>query len=288
MLRIRHVVRVLICQLARRVIRAPFAWATIAEVMAWPIAAAGQGIDNARAAVSAPPRADVRGGARADSTGARWPSVVPRLMALRPYAPIVSAIVPGGGQLLLGDDRFIAYVAVEALSWWTYVKDKHEQAAREGEFKELARNVARVHFSTTLPDTAWVYYEGMRDYLESGVYSQSPTGPIVPETDVNTYNGHQWDVAQGTQPTLAAALALYANTAVKPDFEWSWQNHRLEWDIFGRTTDKRNDAARAAKRDLIIIGANHMLSLVDAFTTIRLEVVPTGGGGAAIGASVRW
>ena len=126
----------------------------------------------------------------------------------------------------------------------------------------------------------------MRDYLESGAYSQSPTGPIVPETDLATYNGHQWDIAQGTQPTVAAALAVRGDRR-QAGLQWSWQNHRLEWDIFGRTTDQRNDAAQSAKRDLIIIGANHMLSLVDAFSTIRLQVVPTGAGGAAIGASVR-
>ena len=50
----------------------------------------------------------------------------------RKYAPIASAIVPGSGQALLGDNRFVGYVAVEALAWWMYAKDVSEPlGARE-------------------------------------------------------------------------------------------------------------------------------------------------------------
>ena len=69
--------------------------------------------------------------------------------ALRPYAPLVSAVVPGGGQIILGDNRFVAYLAVEVLAWWKYRKDTREQADQEALFKDIARRVARSHFSAT-------------------------------------------------------------------------------------------------------------------------------------------
>ena len=138
------------------------------------------------------------------------------------------------------------------------------------------------------PDDAWPYYERMRDYKESGEYSKTTSGPVVPETDMSTFNGQRWAILQSIYPTYAEALAQYEQLAVKPEFRWSWFNHQFEWDIFKRTTDKRNDASRAAVRDLLAIGANHVLSMVDAFATIRLQVRPTADGGTSIGGQLRW
>ena len=147
------------------------------------------------------------------------------------------------GQLMLGHERFIAYAAVEVLTWWKYLKDNHEQIRQEALFKELARGAARSHFSTTLPDGGWSYYEQMRDWLESGRYSQTDSGPVVPETDVLTYNGTRWQLAQATHVNdPLGAMAEYQQLAIKPEFRWSWRNAGLQYDIFKRTTENRNDA----------------------------------------------
>jgi hypothetical protein len=206
----------------------------------------------------------------------------------RKFAPLASLIVPGSGQALLGDDRFVGYLAVEALAWWMYAKDIHERSARESQFKELAREVARVHYSTTFPDADWAYYEWMRDKLESGVYSKTSSGPVVPETDTSTYNGKRWETLQSIYPTTAEALARYEEVAIKPEFRWSWRNHQFEYDIYQRYTDKRNDANRAAVRDLLIVATNHVLSMVDALATVRLQVQPDADGRTRIGASFPW
>jgi hypothetical protein len=215
--------------------------------------------------------------------------VAPRIAK---YAPIASAIIPGSGQVLLGNDRFIGYVAVEALSWWKYAKDVSEQRSQEAAFKRLARNQARSHFTTEspdlLPDADWAYYEKMRDYLESGSFSLSSSGPVIPETDVTTFNGSRWKLAQSTFSTRAAALEQYMQVAVRPEFEWSWKSAQFQYDIFKQTTDKRNDAYRAGLTDLMIIGANHILSMIDAFSTIRLRSGTTANGETAIGARVSW
>jgi hypothetical protein len=128
----------------------------------------------------------------------------------------------------------------------------------------------------------------MVDYKESGQYSMSPTGPVRPETNAATFNGSRWLLAQATSPDTAAALAQYERTAVKPQFMWSWSNTGLQWDIFKRYTSKRNDADQAARVDLLVIAANHVLSMVDAFTAMRLQVRAEADGRTSIGAGVRW
>jgi hypothetical protein len=225
--------------------------------------------------VAAPARA-LRGGPRVSTRTLR-------------FAPVASAIVPGSGQFMLGHDRFIAYAAVEVLSWWKYIKDSQEQNHQEALFKELARGAARSHFSTSLPDGGWSYYEQMRDWLESGRYSQTDTGPVVPETNDSTFNGTRWQLAQATHINdPAGALAEYERLAIKPEFRWSWRNAGLQYDIFKRTTENRNDAYHAGITDLAVIAANHALSMVDAFVTFRLQVQTDAIGRTRIGARVPW
>jgi hypothetical protein len=225
-----------------------------------------------------------------NSKPASGPTSGPRVSAKSlAYAPIASAIVPGSGQLMLGHDRFIVYAAVEVLGWWKYLKDTHEQTRQEALYKELARGAARSHFSTTLPDGGWSYYELMRDWQESGRYSQTDVGPVVPETNDSTYNGKRWQLAQATHVNdYAGALAEYEEIAVKPEFRWSWRNAGFQYDIFKRTTENRNDAYHAAVADLAVIAANHALSMVDAFIGFRLQVQPEPNGRTGYGASLRW
>ena len=206
----------------------------------------------------------------------------------RPFSPLASVVIPGAGQYMLGQDRFVVYAAVEALVWWQYGKHAREQVQQERAFKDVARQVARAHFSTTAPDGPWSYYEAMRDWTESGAYSTADTGPVAPETDTTTYNGHLWQLALQSHATVDAALAQYERDAVKPDFQWSWRNAAVQRDVFQQLTSKRNDAFRAAQQDLMMIVANHLLSMVDAFATFRLQVRPDSRGGGSLGASLSW
>ena len=208
------------------------------------------------------------------------------------YAPLASALVPGSGQFMLGNDRFIGYLAVETLSWWKYAKDASEQRAQEAAFKQLARRQARSHFTSgspdLLPDADWAYYEKMIDYQESGSFSLTSSGPVVPETDETTYNGSRWKLAQSTYSTREAAMQKYLEDAVRPEYAWSWKSASFQYDIFKQMTEKRNDANRAGSYDLMVIGANHILSMIDAFSMIRLRAGTSANGTTSIGASVRW
>jgi hypothetical protein len=209
-------------------------------------------------------------------------------IARKHLAPVASAIIPGTGQIMLGNNRSIAYFAVEVVGWWRYRKHANERAAQEGAFKELARRVSRAHFTPDAGDGNWTYYEMMRDFAESGDYTTSDNGSVVPPTDTATFNGHVWLDALRTHTSTSEALAQYQQRAVRPDFQWSWKNARIQWDLFSQLTEKRNDANRAAARDLLLVAGNHLLSMVDAFATFRLQIRPADGGGASLGASISW
>jgi hypothetical protein len=252
--------------------------------------AGAQRLDGSRAGVT---NADRRGGdssfaLRVSPPAANTPGIAD--LRVRRLAPLMSAVVPGSGQFTLGNDRFVVYTAAEVIGWWRFSKNSREQSQQEVAFRAIARTVARSHFSSAPPDGDWTYYESMRDYLESGAYSLGNNGTVVPETDVTTFNGHLWQQLLATNATTTAALAAYEQQAIKPNFQWSWRNAQLQYDQFIRTTDKRNDAYAAGVQDLIFIAANHVLSMVDAFATFRVQVRPGPGGtrGASLEASARW
>jgi hypothetical protein len=142
-------------------------------------------------------------------------------IAKKRLAPLASAIVPGTGQIMLGDNRSIAYVAIEALAWWQFRKHVNERSAQEEAFKDLARRVARSHFAPNGGDGSWTYYEMMRDYVESGDFTTSENGSVVPPTDTLTFNGHIWLDALRTHTSTSDALAQYSERAIRPDFQWS-------------------------------------------------------------------
>jgi hypothetical protein len=242
-------------------------------------------------------RAGVNQPVIADSSAPVVSELIPlgsgKRVALRPYAGLASLIAPGSGQFLLGKDRFIGFLAVEMLGWWQYSKDVRERAAQERAYKDYARRVARAPFASAvpdgkLPDGTWEYYEQVRDWPESGQFSLATSGPTVPEKDTTTFNGKRWEILQSTTPTFEAALAAYEREAIRPEFRWSWLNAQLSYDIYIRTTDLQNDAARAALKDLIVIGANHFLSMIDAFAAFRLQVRAEGQGRTSVGAAMRW
>ena len=252
--------------------------------------AGAQRVDGSRAGVANADRrgADATRTFHASPSPAKTPGIAD--IRVRRLAPLMSAVLPGSGQFALGNDRFIVYTAAEVVGWWRFSKSTHEQSQQEAAFRGIARTVARSHFSSAPPDGDWTYYESMRDFLESGAYSLSNNGTVIPETDATTFNGHLWQQLLATNATTGAALAAYELQAIKPDFQWSWRNAQLQYDQFIRTTDKRNDAHAAAVQDLIFIAANHVLSMVDAFATFRLQVrpAPGGGRGASFEARAPW
>jgi len=206
-------------------------------------------------------------------------------------APLASVLVPGAGQAILRQNRFVAYLAVEGFVWLQYFKDRRDWRQQRAAYRDLAAQVARSPFTTNPAVGDWAYYESMEHFLESGVYSRSGSvTDVQPESDESTYNGAMWLLARRNfwpdaavappvnSPAYQQALAFYASRAVLPAYRWSWRNAQLEQDLYRRSINKANDAVRRATSDLGIILANHVLSSVDAFASLRLQMTAGAAG----------
>ena len=201
----------------------------------------------------------------------------------RPWLPpLASLVVPGAGQLLLGQDRGMVYLAVEAFTLGAYVRQS-ALARQEGNlFRDLAFEVARRDFGPAVRDTAFEYFETMAHYPESGAYDLDPGPALVPETDPATYNGAQWLLARRTfwpdpdvppdpaSPEHIRAIQFYQARAVGPSFRWSWRDAPLEQATFRQAIERSDDAYRGARNYLGVLLANHAVSFADALVSSRL------------------
>jgi hypothetical protein len=198
-----------------------------------------------------------------------------------PWSVLASSVVPGAGQALLDQDRVIAYLAIEAYAWARYAADVREGRRARTSYRNLAAEVARRPFSTSRPVGDFEYYERMEKFVASGAFDAIPGGELDPESDTTTANGAIWMLARQTYWTTpdaprtpdeyAFALSVYRERAVPPEYQWSWSNARLEYAEFRRTIRRSNNAYRASLQDLGLVIANHALSTVDAFITVRLR-----------------
>ena len=212
------------------------------------------------------------------------------------WVPLSSTLLPGLGQVRLGQDRFVAYAAVEVYSIVGYLAGEAAVRRERHRYLALARDVARAFVPGNNAIGDWDYYEAMEKHIESGVFNRAPgTGTLTPESDLTTFNGALWLKARqlsnwpdpNVEPDHASvpyqtAIAFYAARAVGPEFRWSWRNSQLEWDVYRQSIRRKNEASRDARHFLALVAFNHVLSTIDAFVTLRLR------GGAGAGGSGYW
>lgn len=204
------------------------------------------------------------------------------------WVPLASAAIPGAGQARLGQDRFIAYLALEGFVWARYAADRREALRERAAYRRVAMLVSRAAYPGDKPVGDFEYYERMEDWIASGDFDRDPnTAVLEPETDTTTYNGAMWLLARKTYwptPTTPpppgsgaaiAALRFYEESAIRPQFQWSWRNARYEQDVFRRHIRASNEAYRHAIEDIGVIIANHVLSTVDAYISLRLRLSAT-------------
>jgi hypothetical protein len=200
-----------------------------------------------------------------------------------PWAIAASAVLPGAGQAILRSNRALPYLALEAFAWTAYVSHSQRYRARRDDYRNLAARAARAPFSSIAPNGNFEYYERMTHYAESGRYDLVAGGGIDPETDSVTYNGAVWLLARRTFWTNPAAapdttsnewrraVAFYQSRAYDQLYRWSWTQSPLEYAAFIDFIRQSNDANRRAMMDLGVVIANHVLSMVDAYITVRLR-----------------
>jgi hypothetical protein len=210
-------------------------------------------------------------------------SPLPPVPRPRWWAPLASAAAPGSGQAILGQKRWLPYLAFEVWAWIQYIDTRREGGRRRREYQSIARDVARSRFPGPYPVGDFEYYEHMLKNVESGDFDVLPGGEIDPETDTTTYNGRRWLDARrlfwedpsnappaGSQPYVSA-LEFYEINAIPTQYRWSWGSAQVEYDVFRRTIVRSNVAYKRSVEYLGVIIANHALSAVDAFVTLRLR-----------------
>jgi hypothetical protein len=217
------------------------------------------------------------------------------------WAPIASAVMPGTGQARLGQDRFVGYMAVEGFLWIRYLTDRRAGIDARNAYRDIAMRVSRAGFPGPKPQGNFEYYERMEHWIASGSYDSDPGAGFAPETDTTTFNGKMWSIARTTywsdprtpppvgSAAYEAAINFYQQNAVTDDFAWSWRNAPLHQDVYRRSVRASNNGFRHAAEDIGAVIANHVLSTVDAYISLRLRIgdaAEGGESGLAIGATL--
>jgi hypothetical protein len=239
-----------------------------------------------------------RTGAFDRSVVAAMPGAIDRRSVL---PPLLSLVVPGTGQLHQEQKRGWAYLALEAVGWVVYVDRRRSAGRYRDAYRDLAWETARLAEGLRI-DGDFTYYERLTQWTRSGSFDRDDVMPgIQPETDPTTFNGAIWDRAArifGVSPEApnpgesgyAAALEYYEERAYGDTFLWDWSEHPGEIDRFGaliRASDERFQRATIA---LGLLFANHLISAVDAFVSVRglsLEIAPMPSG-EGIGMRGEW
>jgi hypothetical protein len=197
--------------------------------------------------------------------------------------PVASLVLPGSGQLLIGRDRGMVYLAAEAFVLSRFLQLRHDAHRGADRYRTLAYDVARRGFAATRRDTVFEYYETMEKFTASGEFDSDPGPGLAPEDDPTTFNGSMWLLARRTfwsdpntpppptSPEYQLALQFYRNHAVGPDFRWSWRDAPLEQQEFRATIRSSDIAYRRAQNQLGLLLANHLVSAIDALISSRLS-----------------
>jgi len=197
--------------------------------------------------------------------------------------PVTSAVLPGIGQFLHGQNRGAVYLAVEGLFLIRFFAFHAEGRRESRQYHDLAFTVARATFQPMTRDTLFEYFEQLGKFLESGPFDTDPGPALVPPLDERTYNGSIWSLARRTflpDPDSIAdvdseeyqrALEFYRQRAVGPNFQWSWRNAGLEQDLYRQSIRRSDEGFRQATQQLGLLLANHLISAIDALITGRLR-----------------
>lgn len=204
-------------------------------------------------------------------------------------AVLASAVLPGAGQFMQGEDRWIPYVVVEAWAWVTHFALRRRASEFTREYRDLAWSVARRVSTGERRDTIFEYYETLGHWETSGAWDVDPrTDGVQPELDRTTFNGDVWRLARALyipgganapvgSPEYQRALDYYLRHAIPAGYAWAWGPSSLEQQRFRELIRESDEAARGATLRLGIVLANHVVSAVDALVLERIrETAPDG------------
>jgi hypothetical protein len=190
-----------------------------------------------------------------------------------------SLVLPGMGQLILGQRRWTAYAGVELAGWLVHLDRLRRGRRLRTTYRDLAWIAAR---GMTQPreEGGWEYYESLGSWQRSGAFDTDDLqSGVQPELNPDSYNGSIWELARDlylpegagpTHPAYARALDYYRERAIQPDFLWDWTGREENLELYRDLIDESDEALRTATVVFGAVVANHLLSAVDAFVSSRL------------------
>ena len=223
-----------------------------------------------------------------------WPEPGPApLSATDPgVAAGASLILPGAGQLLLGQRRWPIYAALEAVGWLVHLDRRRSGRRLRSEYRDVAWLAARSAAPEPRQDGDWEYYERLEHWETSGRWDADPIRVgLQPETDPTTFNGSVWALATDLflssgggegSPGYQRALDYYQERAYPPALLWDWTGEEASLARYRDLIDESDEQLRTATVVLGAVVANHLFSAADAFVSARLAARPPVGASAAV------
>lgn len=200
---------------------------------------------------------------------------------------LLSALLPGAGQYVRDERRWVGYVAAEALAWFFHLDRRSEGRELRDRYRELAWQEARQQMGPRVVGD-FEYYERLSFWSRSGGWDVDAEPGLQPETDPATYNGMIWQRARGLffgddpesvgpgDPAWEEALDFYRDEAYGPELLWDWTGANDERRRFDELIEESDDHLSTATTLLGIVLLNHVASAADAFISGRLDRA-TGG-----------
>lgn len=216
---------------------------------------------------------------------------------------LLSAVLPGAGQHMLGQDRKWAYLALETVGWVLYADRRSAGGDLRRRYRDFAWTEARAQQGARV-DGDFGYYETLTNWDRSGAYDRDPVAAgLQPENDPAAFNGSIWSRAvlifppdPGASlgdPSYDNALEYYRQRAYGTEFLWDWTDTGTQTE-YGGLIEESDDRFRQATNVLGVVIANHVVSAVDAFLSARglpvateTRVAPFLGSGGGWTASLR-
>ena len=218
-------------------------------------------------------------------------------------ATAASLLLPGAGQLMLGQRRWPIYAALEAVGWLVHLDRRRSGRRLRVEYRDAAWLEARSASPEPRRDGDWEYYERLEHWTSSGRFdADAARAGVQPETDVETFNGSVWSLAsdlyrpadegEGTQ-AYARALEYYEGRAYPTALLWNWSGEEAGLERYRDLIDQSDEDLRTATVVLGAVVANHLFSAADAFVSARLARPSPVSAGASLrheggAAAVEW
>ncbi len=193
-----------------------------------------------------------------------------------------SLILPGWGQLELGQRRGWAYALAEAALWVVWADRRSAGGTLRDQYRDFAWETGRIRSGTRV-DGSFTYYETLSTWVRSGAFDADPDAEgIQPEENASTFNGSIWRRATGlfvppgspldpTDASYRRALEYYRDRAYRTAFLWDWSGREQDRLTLGDLIRQSDDRFRQATAALGAVLANHLLSGVDAYVSARLR-----------------